>query len=97
MSARLLLIISLVILQFSGLAQKVTVADRTTGQPLVNVAIISENPAVSGTTNIRGQADLTAFKESGSIVFRHIGYQTRTLSFSEVEQLRFFIDRKSVV
>lgn len=92
MSARLLLIISLVILQFSGLAQKVTVADRTTGQPLVNVAIISENPAVSGTTNIRGQADLTAFKESGSIVFRHIGYQTRTLSFSEVEQLRFFID-----
>jgi hemoglobin/transferrin/lactoferrin receptor protein len=92
MSTRYLIVFTLVILQFSGLAQKVTVADRTTGQPLVNVAIISENPSVSATTNVRGQADIAAFKGAESITFRHIGYQTRTLSIAEVEKLRFFID-----
>jgi len=73
-------------------AQKLTVADRTTGQPLANVAIISENPAVMATTNSRGQVDFSDFRGALTITFRHIGYQTRVLSYSEAEKLNFFID-----
>jgi len=73
-------------------AQKLTVADRTTGQPLANVAIISENPAVMATTNSRGQVDFSGFRGSSAITFRHIGYQTRVLSYTEAEKLNFFID-----
>ncbi len=75
-------------------AQKITVADRVTGQPLANVAIYSANPAVSATTNIRGQADFSGFRGSESITFRHLGYETRMLTFAEAEKLRFFIDLK---
>lgn len=73
-------------------AQKLTVADRTTGQPLANVAIISENPAVMATTNNRGQVDFSGFRGASEIVIRHIGYQTRKLSYAEAEKLNFFID-----
>ncbi len=67
-------------------------ADRTTGQPIANVAIISESPAASFTTNFRGQADITVIAGSKSITLRHISYRTRTLSFDEIKKLSLFID-----
>lgn len=79
----------------SGLAthaQKITVADRTTGLPVANVTITSEQPRASATTNQRGEADLSEFNNSDKIVFRHVSYQTRVLSFTEVKNLNYFID-----
>ncbi len=92
MTIRHLIALVCVLLTLSGKSQIITVADRTTGQPIANVAIISENPAVSVTTNFRGQADISALAGSKSIIFRHISYRTRTLSFDEAKNLNLFID-----
>lgn len=92
MTIRQLIAFACIILSVSGKAQTITVADRTTGQPIANVAIISESPKVSLTTNFRGQADISALAGSKSIVFRHISYKTRTMSFDEAKKLNLFID-----
>jgi hemoglobin/transferrin/lactoferrin receptor protein len=81
-----------VLIYTSAIAQTITVADRTTGQPITNAAIISEFPSASFTTNIRGQADITAIAGSKSITIRHISYHTRTLSYDEMKKLGLFID-----
>ena len=92
MTIRYLIALACILLSVSGKAQVITVADRTTGQPIANVAIISESPAASFTTNFRGQVDISALAGSKSIVFRHISYRTRTLSFDEAKKLNLFID-----
>ena len=92
MTIRHLIALACVLLTFSGKTQTITVADRTTGQPIANVAIISENPATSFTTNFRGQADISALAGSKSITFRHISYKTRTLTFDDTKKLNLFID-----
>lgn len=92
MLLRLIFVFVFCSLQIIVSAQKITVVDRTTGQPIANVAVISQKPSVSVTTNIHGQAAFSEFKGSDSIVFRHIGYQRRVLSYTEVVRLQFFID-----
>ncbi|MBW6491814.1 MAG: TonB-dependent receptor [Lentimicrobium sp.] len=92
MLLRLIFVFVFCSLQIIVSAQKITVVDRTTGQPIANVAIISQKPATSVTTNIHGQANFAEFKYADSIVFRHIGYQRRVLSFAEAGKLQFFID-----
>lgn len=92
MTIRHLIALVCVLITISGKAQTITVADRTTGQPIANVAIISESPAASITTNFRGQADISALAGSKSIVFRHISYRIRTLSFDEAKKFNLFID-----
>lgn len=92
MTIRHLIALVCVLFTISGNSQTITVADRTTGQPIANVAIISESPAVSFTTNFRGQADISALAGSKSITFRHISYRTRTLSYDDAKKLNLFID-----
>jgi hemoglobin/transferrin/lactoferrin receptor protein len=92
MSIRNLIALACVLLYTSAKAQIITVADRTTGQPIANVAIISESPTASFTTNFRGQADITAISGSKSVIFRHISYRTRTIGFDEIKKLNLFID-----
>ena len=92
MTIRHLIALVCVLLTVLGKAQTITVADRTTGQPIANVAIISESPAVSITTNYLGQADISTLAGSKSMIFRHISYRTRTLSFDDAKKLNLFID-----
>ena len=92
MTIRHLIAFVCILVTISGNSQTITVADRTTGQPIANVAIISESPPASFTTNFRGQADISTLAESKSIIFRHISYRTRTLSFEDAKKLNLFID-----
>lgn len=74
------------------LAQKVTIVDKITAQPISNVAIYSLKPAHSTITNARGQADISIFKNSDSIYFKHVSYKQRSLTYNEVADLKNFID-----
>lgn len=75
---------------FSLHGQTVTISDMLTGQPLKQVSLYSENPNIYATTNVNGQADISAFKKTNVIYIRHIGYKTETTNYSELEELQFY-------
>ena len=72
-------------------AQTVTILDQQTEKPLQNVVLISKSPQASTTTNVKGQADISAFKEMKAIQIQHLGYKTKLLSYSQIQSLGFKI------
>ncbi|MDH5607877.1 MAG: TonB-dependent receptor [Cyclobacteriaceae bacterium] len=72
-----------------ALAQSVTVVDNTSLQPLPHAVIYSLQPPVSTTTNSRGQADISGFREADSIHFSFVSYQELVLSYDQVAAMKF--------
>lgn len=72
-------------------AQTITVTDMVTGELLKQVNLYSENPNIYATTNVNGQATISAFKKTEIIYVRLIGYKTETTTYSELEELLFRI------
>ncbi|MEQ8471220.1 MAG: TonB-dependent receptor [Marinoscillum sp.] len=70
-------------------AQTITVKDKESDSPIEMVIIMSNEPQEYASTNSKGQADLTAFKNSNRIEFFAFGYETMVLSYPELEELRF--------
>jgi hemoglobin/transferrin/lactoferrin receptor protein len=60
--------------------------------------LYSENPKATATTNIKGQADISAFKGAERIIIRSLGFKTLTISFGELESMTFmlFMDRSNI-
>ncbi|MDZ7846950.1 MAG: TonB-dependent receptor plug domain-containing protein [Owenweeksia sp.] len=72
-------------------AQTVTITDQQTEKPIEGVFLISESPQASTITNAKGQADISAFKEAENIQVRFLGYETKVLSFSQIQAVDFNI------
>lgn len=70
-------------------AQTITVTDMVTGEPLTQVNLYSDNPNIYAITNVKGQADISAFADTDLIYIRHLGYKTVTTNYSELEQDQF--------
>lgn len=70
-------------------AQRVTISDQLSNQPIEGVVLISENPRASTLTNAKGQADISAFKEAENIQIRSLGYKTQVLSYSQIQSTDF--------
>lgn len=73
-------------------AQTVTVIDKITRQTIPGTGIISYQPKAAVTTNAKGQADLSVFRGSDTIYFRHIGYKIMTFSYSQLETAKFSVE-----
>jgi len=73
------------------LAQTVTVLDKTSLQPLANVAVFSNNPKVSTITNAKGIADISGFRNSDVITLRCVGFQEIFYSYKQIESMQFTI------
>lgn len=73
-------------------AQTIRIIDKTTQQTLYGVVIYSRDPKTSITTNSKGCADISIFKEADSIYFRHLGYKTEAFSYLQIENLKFNIE-----
>ena len=71
--------------------QNITVKDNVTQQPLEFVTIYSAAGNHSAVTNVRGQADVSAFEGASDILIRLIGYQARTVSFADLQQQGFVV------
>lgn len=84
MNNKIRLFILLNLLIVSAFGQKITILDHVTAQAVPNVAIYSINPSYSTITNARGQADLTVFKGIDSVYIKHISYDTKVMSYSEL-------------
>ncbi|MDQ3050111.1 MAG: TonB-dependent receptor [Bacteroidota bacterium] len=69
---------------FFSTAQQVKITDITTMEPLENVMIIRKNPDVIRISNVKGQADISEFKDADTIVIERIGYQRKIVSFQKL-------------
>jgi len=84
----------LMLLLFTGWvgAQKPSVVDRTTRQPIPGVAVYSENMKVSTVTNSKGEIDASIFRSSDSIYFRLVGYETYMVTFKQLEAMKYKVE-----
>ncbi|MBL4586296.1 MAG: TonB-dependent receptor plug domain-containing protein, partial [Flavobacteriales bacterium] len=62
----------------------VTITDASSGQPLEMVTISSTAPRANATTNGSGKADVSALKGAEQVFVRMLGFETDTLSFSQL-------------
>lgn len=69
--------------------QNLTVKDNVTLQPLEFVTIYSAAGSHSAVTNVRGQADVSAFDGATDILIRLMGYQSLTTSYAKLQQQNF--------
>ncbi|MBK8955200.1 MAG: TonB-dependent receptor [Saprospiraceae bacterium] len=71
--------------------QTITIKDSQTGEGLEMVTLLSESPKLFATTNHKGEADISAFKNVLNIQVLGFGYKTVVKSFAEIEQAGFIL------
>ena len=72
-------------------AQTITVTDNTTGLPIEYATLFDAKNDISTVTDIQGQADVSAFKESKNISIRYVGYREKIFSYKELKELKFMV------
>jgi hemoglobin/transferrin/lactoferrin receptor protein len=77
-----------------GYGQIVTVIDAESGEPLEAATISSKDTQAFTTTNARGRADLSEFWGAQLIELRMVGYETKQLSYQELEVQNFVVRMK---
>lgn len=86
---RIVLLCILFGLSFLSIAQTITIKDFETNEPLEFVTLISEKSNQYTITNIKGQADISIFKESEKIEIRSLGYKTVNTSYTQLASENF--------
>ncbi|MBI2269634.1 MAG: TonB-dependent receptor [Bacteroidetes bacterium] len=89
---RRFMVIFLWIWSVTGYTQTVKVIDNNALQALPGCAIYSKNPNLSTTTNAKGQADISAFKNADSIFFRFISFKESVYSYKQLEAMQFKVE-----
>lgn len=67
-------------------AQKVQVLDADTGEPISNVAIFNDDRSKAAISDIEGVADVGVFGLKERLTFKHLSYQTRKSSRSQIRK-----------
>ncbi|MGW8123805.1 TonB-dependent receptor [Roseivirga echinicomitans] len=75
-----------------GMAQTVTVVDKNTKEPLELATIASNLPRAFAVTNIKGQADISAFEGSELIEVRMLGYEKMMVSYAILVQTNYTVE-----
>ncbi len=70
-------------------AQTISIMDSDSHRPIELATIISDSPRAFATTNAKGQADISDFRNADKIEIRTLGYKTLVMSFSELESRSF--------
>ncbi|MCB1148310.1 MAG: hypothetical protein KDK38_16025, partial [Leptospiraceae bacterium] len=89
------LLLSLVTL--GGYTQTISISDEETGEPLEMVVLLCREFKSQISTNARGQADISAFKNAESIEIRTLGYEPMVVSYRDIEALNFNIRLKATI
>lgn len=76
----------------AGMAQVLSVRDKSTGAPLEMASLLSDNPYAFATTNAEGQCEVKAFNSSSLIRVSMLGYKTELLSFKALESAGFKLE-----
>ncbi|MBN2747221.1 MAG: TonB-dependent receptor, partial [Bacteroidales bacterium] len=65
------------------------IVEKESGMPINLVSLISEKPFIAATTNSKGQADITAFKNAGIIEIKHAGYKPLIYSYQDLRKMGY--------
>ncbi|OAD90109.1 TonB-dependent receptor [Aequorivita soesokkakensis] len=81
------------LLGFMGISygQTITIKEQETNNPIELVTLSSATSKVYATTNSKGQADISTFKDVEKIEIRSLGYKTIIKSYAELEAEGFVI------
>ncbi|WP_268122502.1 TonB-dependent receptor [Roseivirga pacifica] len=66
-------------------AQIITIKDQQTDEPLELATIQSDSPRAFVVTNAKGNADISVFEGATNIQVRMLGYETKSLSFADLQ------------
>jgi len=77
---------------FPFFAQTVKVIDNNNLQPIPGCIIYSKNPLVSVSSNSKGQADISTFKNADTIFFRYIGFKEAAYTYAQLEARKFKVE-----
>ena len=72
-------------------AQSVNVYNKSTGQPLPDVAIYNEIKSKSAITDFDGKADITEFSDNEMLYFSHVSHQTFSIVKLKLKRLGYKI------
>ncbi len=75
----------------SSYSQTITIKDQQTDEPVELATLTSANSKLYATTNAKGQADISAFKDVEKIEIRSLGHKTLIKSYSELKADSFII------
>lgn len=68
----------------SGLSQEITVLDADSRQPIVNAVLYNSNKSKTALSDFDGVCDISKFNGTERITIRHIGYQARTVTKTQL-------------
>lgn len=86
------LLLPLLWLSYSAMAQTILLIDKTTREPLPGQIIYTKEPIFSAITNQRGQIQIQGFKDADSIFVNALGYLPLTISFKDIETNKYMIE-----
>jgi hemoglobin/transferrin/lactoferrin receptor protein len=70
-------------------AQVLTVKDKVTHQPVEFAVVYCDHPSASILTDVKGKADISAFKDADSIWIRYMGFETILTSYDQLRSIHF--------
>lgn len=76
-------------------SQIVTITNAESGEPVYLATLTCENQDISAITNVKGQADISAFSNTEKIEIRSLGYLSKVSSFQEIEAQGLHIQLKA--
>lgn len=88
MKNKILLSVFLILTNFAY-SQILTIIDKGDNAPLPTVSIFSKNPQISTITNSKGQADISALRNSEEIEIRSLGFETIITNYNNLKFLDF--------
>jgi hemoglobin/transferrin/lactoferrin receptor protein len=77
--------------------QTITIRDLQTGEPIEMASLKSEETGTFVSTNVSGNADITAFAGSEKIEIRRLGYKTEYLRYSDIVKMKYVVFMISTV
>jgi hemoglobin/transferrin/lactoferrin receptor protein len=80
-----------------GYTQIITIKDQENNEPIELASLSSESPKAFVTTNSKGKADISAFKNSEKIEIVVFGYQPIYKSYTELEASGFVVNLKPTI
>ncbi|WP_209401580.1 TonB-dependent siderophore receptor [Pseudozobellia sp. WGM2] len=82
---KILLVIVLLLYQLTS-AQETRILDADTGEPISNVAIFNSDKSKTAISDIHGLSNLSVFTSNERITFKHLSYQLRKSTRSQISR-----------
>ncbi|WP_405609196.1 TonB-dependent receptor domain-containing protein [Polaribacter sp. Asnod1-A03] len=89
MAKKITFILFFTLLKFTASAQILTITNKETKEPLDQVTVFNKKTNNYVTTNGKGQADISHFKNAEILEIRFFGFKTQTKNYLDLKKINF--------